>query len=109
MTRPPRWCGTVGHRQMRDGSDRPARMVGAGEPKGRCDSVRCCIVLPHIDLRHVRTSDGSRPAQSPAASRDTSFIAPRSPTEHQIATIWEELFGVSPIGANDNYFDLGGD
>ena len=57
----------------------------------------------------MRTLDESRPAPSPAASRDTSFVAPRSPTEHQIATIWEELFGVSPIGANDNYFDLGGD
>jgi acyl carrier protein len=45
----------------------------------------------------------------PAAAREAEFVAPRTPTEHQIAAIWEELFGVSPIGANDNYFDLGGD
>ena len=49
------------------------------------------------------------PPPDPAGSRDACFVAPRSPTEHQIATIWEELFGISPIGANDNYFDLGGD
>jgi amino acid adenylation domain-containing protein len=49
------------------------------------------------------------PPPKPAATRDVGFVAPRSPAEHQIAAIWEELFGVSPIGANDNYFDLGGD
>ncbi len=36
-------------------------------------------------------------------------MPPRSPLEHQIAAIWEELFSLSPIGAHDNFFDLGGD
>jgi len=36
-------------------------------------------------------------------------VPPRSPLEHQIAAIWEELFSLSPIGAHDNFFDLGGD
>jgi thioesterase domain-containing protein/acyl carrier protein len=45
----------------------------------------------------------------PAAVRETTHVAPRTPTEHQIAAIWEELFGVSPVGARDNFFDLGGD
>ena len=49
------------------------------------------------------------PPPRPAAARDVDFVPPRNPTEHQIAAIWEELFGVSPIGANDNFFDLGGD
>jgi amino acid adenylation domain-containing protein len=49
------------------------------------------------------------PPPRPAAGREGAFIAPRSPTEHQIAAMWEMLFGVSPIGAYDNYFDLGGD
>jgi thioesterase domain-containing protein/acyl carrier protein len=49
------------------------------------------------------------PPPRPLAAREATFVAPRSPTEHQIAAIWEELFGVSPIGAKDNYFDLGGD
>jgi thioesterase domain-containing protein/acyl carrier protein len=48
------------------------------------------------------------PPPRPAA-HEADFVSPRSPTEHQIAAIWEELFGVSPIGANDNFFDLGGD
>jgi thioesterase domain-containing protein/acyl carrier protein len=53
--------------------------------------------------------EASPPPARPAAARAASSVAPRSPTEHQIAAIWEDFFGVSPIGAHDNYFDLGGD
>lgn len=49
------------------------------------------------------------PPPRPAAAQEADFVPPRSPMEHQIAAIWEELFGVSPLGANDNFFDLGGD
>jgi oxalate---CoA ligase len=41
--------------------------------------------------------------------RRAPFVAPRSPLEHQLAAIWEELFDLSPIGAFDDFFDLGGD
>jgi len=43
------------------------------------------------------------------AIRKSHFVAPNSPTEHQMAAVWERVFGVSPIGVNDNFFDLGGD
>jgi thioesterase domain-containing protein/acyl carrier protein len=36
-------------------------------------------------------------------------VTPATPLEHQIAGIWEELFGLVPIGATDDFFDLGGD
>jgi thioesterase domain-containing protein/acyl carrier protein len=36
-------------------------------------------------------------------------VAPREPLEHQIAGIFEELFEIAPIGATDDFFDLGGD
>ena len=49
------------------------------------------------------------PPLGPEAVRERYFVAPRSPTEHQMAAIWERNFGVSPIGVNDNFFDLGGD
>jgi len=37
-----------------------------------------------------------------------AFVAPRDPLELQLAQIWENLLGISPIGVTDNFFDLGG-
>jgi thioesterase domain-containing protein/acyl carrier protein len=45
----------------------------------------------------------------PESVREGPFVAPRTPTEHQLAAMWEELFGVTRIGASDDFFDLGGD
>jgi amino acid adenylation domain-containing protein len=36
------------------------------------------------------------------------FVAPRSDIERQIARVWQEVLGVDAVGANDNFFDLGG-
>jgi SAM-dependent methyltransferase/acyl carrier protein len=36
------------------------------------------------------------------------FVAPRSGIERQIARVWQEVLGVDTVGANDNFFDLGG-
>ena len=45
----------------------------------------------------------------PESVREGPFVAPRTPTEHQLAAVWEEIFGVTRIGASDDFFDLGGD
>ena len=42
------------------------------------------------------------------AARAATFVRPRNPLEHQIAALWEELFDCRPIGATDDFFDLGG-
>jgi amino acid adenylation domain-containing protein len=39
---------------------------------------------------------------------ETKFIAPRDPLELQLAQLWEKIFGISPIGIRDNFFQLGG-
>jgi len=36
------------------------------------------------------------------------FVSPRTPIERQLASLWEELLAVRPIGVHDNFFDLGG-
>jgi amino acid adenylation domain-containing protein len=36
------------------------------------------------------------------------FVAPRDEVERRLAALWEEVLGVRPIGANANFFDLGG-
>jgi amino acid adenylation domain-containing protein len=36
------------------------------------------------------------------------YVAPRTPTEEALAAIWSEVLEVPRVGANDNFFDLGG-
>ena len=40
---------------------------------------------------------------------DTRYIVPDNEQEMQLCGIWEEVLGVSPIGIDDNFLDLGGD
>lgn len=39
---------------------------------------------------------------------DGSFVAPRNAIEEKLADIWSNLLGVSPVGVEDSFFDLGG-
>ena len=36
------------------------------------------------------------------------YVPLRTPTEEKMAVSWADLFGVEKIGAEDNFFDLGG-
>jgi acyl transferase domain-containing protein/acyl carrier protein len=36
------------------------------------------------------------------------FAEPRTELEQQVAGVWEELFGIQPIGRDDNFLELGG-
>ncbi|MDY7008074.1 MAG: amino acid adenylation domain-containing protein [Cyanobacteriota bacterium] len=40
--------------------------------------------------------------------QETSFVAPRDAMEQQLAQIWSEVLGISPIGIHDNFIELGG-
>ncbi|GJD16857.1 hypothetical protein RIVM261_018130 [Rivularia sp. IAM M-261] len=42
------------------------------------------------------------------SSINKSFVAPRNFTELTLAKAWENLLNTSPVGATDNFFDLGG-
>jgi len=37
------------------------------------------------------------------------FVAPSSQVQQQLATIWEELLAIRPVGISDDFFELGGD
>ncbi len=39
---------------------------------------------------------------------ESSYVAPRTPTEEVLAGIWAEVLGVEQVGAEDHFFDLGG-
>jgi amino acid adenylation domain-containing protein len=39
----------------------------------------------------------------------TQYTPPRSLAERKLVDVWEHVFGTSPIGIHDDFFDLGGD
>ena len=38
----------------------------------------------------------------------SQFVAPRTETEKNIATIWSQVLGVKTVGVHDNFFEMGG-
>lgn len=43
-----------------------------------------------------------------SSTTDEEFVAPRTPTEQFIASVWQEILGVERVGLRDNFFALGG-
>ncbi|MHC0062935.1 amino acid adenylation domain-containing protein [Nostoc sp. UIC 10890] len=39
---------------------------------------------------------------------EVDFVAPRTPTEQELSTIWAEVLKVKQVGIHDNFFELGG-
>jgi amino acid adenylation domain-containing protein len=59
---------------------------------------------------HGKLDRGALPA--PEAERPAlaeAFLAPQTPTEKSLASLWTKLLGINRVGINDNYFELGGD
>ncbi|MFJ4093921.1 amino acid adenylation domain-containing protein [Kitasatospora sp. NPDC089913] len=45
----------------------------------------------------------------PAAAAGRPYLAPRTDAEQLVAQLWQEVLGVSRVGALDDFFELGGD
>jgi hypothetical protein len=39
---------------------------------------------------------------------DASYIAPRTPTEEVLASIWREVLNLNQVSVHDNFFEVGG-
>jgi len=55
-----------------------------------------------LDRRALPPPPGDRPGWS------SGWVAPHDEHERLVADVWEKLLGVSPVGATDNFFALGG-
>ncbi|MFK7888465.1 MAG: amino acid adenylation domain-containing protein [Gammaproteobacteria bacterium] len=56
-----------------------------------------------LDRAALPDPDALRPAL------DVEYEAPDGVVERNLAAIWQQVLGVDRVGANDNFFDLGGD
>ena len=70
------------------------------------------VVLPKLPRNaNGKLDRQALPAPDPSASRGP-WVAPSTTTEFLVADVWAEVLGldqdVSPIGADDSFFDLGG-
>jgi acyl transferase domain-containing protein len=54
-------------------------------------------------------SGGSAPALQHRPALSTAYVAPGNETEKKVAAVFEEFFGIQPIGINDDFYELGGD
>ena len=55
-----------------------------------------------VDRKALPAPDAAR------ADAAHEFVAPRTPTEEELARVWAGLLRVERVGVHDNFFDLGG-
>ena len=68
------------------------------------------VTLDHLPLTPNGKVD-HRALPAPHTTRpdlDHAYVAPRTDTERQLATIWTNVLGLDHIGIHDNFFALGG-
>ncbi|MFH8793724.1 non-ribosomal peptide synthase/polyketide synthase [Streptomyces sp. NPDC017941] len=67
------------------------------------------VVLPALPLNpNGKLDRGRLPAPAPTGPT-TRHVEPRTPTERTLAAIWAQVLHVERVGADDNFFALGGD
>jgi hypothetical protein len=97
-----------------------------GDPRSRATAIRrylssqlpdymvpsLVVELPALPVNHNMKLDRHAlpdpPHDVPAASPSSAVRAPRSETERLLAGLWQRVLGVSAVGLDDNFFDLGG-
>ncbi|MFJ8477263.1 non-ribosomal peptide synthase/polyketide synthase [Kitasatospora sp. NPDC094011] len=67
------------------------------------------LLLPALPLSPNGKLDRGRLPDPGPAERTVRHVAPRTPAEHALAAIWTDVLRLDRVGADDNFFDLGGD
>ena len=67
------------------------------------------VVLPALPLNPNGKLDRGRLPDPGPVAHTARHVPPRTPTERAFAAIWADILKVEPVGADDNFFQLGGD
>lgn len=65
--------------------------------------------LPRLSNGKIDRDSLPSPDWQWGANLENTFVAPHTPIEQALATIWSEVLGVKCVGVHDNFFLLGGD
>ncbi len=118
---------SVGWDRWRFDEDLEQPAAGITPAAGR-EALRCIlasrlsgqILVSAVDLgpriaTRIRPGGESPLADSPAPAAgrrsgpDAAYAGPTGELEGAIAAVWQELLGISRVGVDDNFFQLGGD
>lgn len=89
-----------------EGAEALRRAVALGRPNVFVSSLPLAELIAQADTPPQEQKAGGQSFERP--DLDGSFVAPRNAIETGLAAIWENLLGVSPVGVEDSFFDLGG-
>jgi non-ribosomal peptide synthase protein (TIGR01720 family) len=66
-------------------------------------------LLKRIDLLSKEKRELLEMLMKEDTGSQTTYIAPRTPVEEELANIWSQVLGIKQVGIHDNFFELGGD
>src|SRR5436305_6388993 len=66
------------------------------------------VMLAELPLAPNGKADRERLPEPQWVSWQRDCVAPRTPVEELLATMWSQLLGVERVGEQDSFFELGG-
>ncbi|MFD8863735.1 amino acid adenylation domain-containing protein [Streptomyces sp. NPDC059590] len=104
--------GLVGYVEPETGDGAPVRPSGDALRVFLTDSLPAHMVpAAFVVLDRLPLLPGGKLDRRalPAPERGAAYVPPRTDAERALAGIWAEVLGVERVGAEDNFFNLGGD
>ena len=92
--------------RAQEGPEALRRALALDAPQVMVSSLPLQTLIAQADAPLTDASAQGQSFERP--DLDGSFVAPRNGIEERLAEIWSNLLGVSPVGVEDSFFDLGG-
>jgi acyl transferase domain-containing protein/thioesterase domain-containing protein/acyl carrier protein len=94
-----------------EGPDALSRALATGRSQVVVSSLDLPALITQADQISSDTSSADSSAGGQSFERpdlDTAYLAPSNPVEEHLAGLFQSLLGVSQVGVEDSFFDLGG-
>jgi len=92
--------------RAQEGPEALRRALALNVPQVMVSSLPLDTLIAQADAPLAEVKGAGQRFERPALEGD--FTAPRNGVEEKLAEIWSNLLGISPVGVEDSFFDLGG-